>query len=420
MQPMPKPRNPLPACRFAGGVLMMVLVAVAMVPAAAAQDALYTVRGIDVTGKGPSRAAAKAAAIRAGEARAAQVLMQRLTEKPDHARLPTPDAATLERMIIGHSIARERATAKSYSARLTFRFRPAEVRRVLAAAGIAHVEGPGRPALLLAVWQQEDILVLWDDPNPWREAWRWVKKTGRYAKIQRPSGGLTDLRLISAKQAAAMDPQALTRIAARYKAGRVLVALARVRGPQVQINVRLFRVGAGRAARLGDYESANSRAALTRVAEKIIDDHDAAFRKTAIVPAGPLNKLTVRAPLQGLSYWVRLRESLGRLRLIRRQRILSLTPGMAVMEVSYAGRLDQLRAALQDQDIALVKAGIPGQDEVWEMRLRAGGAGSPRSARDENGDRRGDPRAPRDRRDRNDRDDRSGDPVRPRRPDRAE
>ena len=100
------------------------------------------------------------------------------------------------------------------------------IRQLLRSAGIAFSENPGKPVVVVPVFQDGDKLVLWDDPNPWREAWGQAPAASGPAKLSLPLGGVGDLTAIDAEQARSGDAQALTDIAQRNGGDEALVALA--------------------------------------------------------------------------------------------------------------------------------------------------------------------------------------------------
>ena len=354
--------------------MAILLAAVALVASGmpAAAD-LYKVPGVAVDGRGKSAKEARAAAVAKGQAVALRRLLERLTLKRDHRRLPSPKGADIDGLIKGHEVESQRAGARRYRGKLAFIFHPAKVQALLRGADIAFLETGSKPVLVLAVWQKGDQTVLWDDPNPWREVWRHLDDTGRLVQFLRPGGSLSDIQAVSAKQAIALDTKALTTIAGKHGAATVLIAHATATGAQVAIDVRRFNSVTGKARLLKRYKTGASPAALRKAAARIAGEFEDVWKAANIVPTGATSSLTVRAPLEGLSYWVRLRDGLRQVRLIRRQRIVSLTPAMAVIQIGYAGGVRQLTEALRQNDLDLRKGAADGDTEVWELRLIVAG-----------------------------------------------
>src|SRR5207237_7299515 len=108
-----------------------------------------------------------------GQRRALTAVLERLSGGNPPAKPPRLDDKAITDMVASFEVANERMSAVRYVADYTFHFRPDEVDRVLQKAGIG-VAGeagaaPGKPLVVLPVYQSGAAAVLWDDPNPWRE-----------------------------------------------------------------------------------------------------------------------------------------------------------------------------------------------------------------------------------------------------------
>lgn len=347
-------RRPNVLLRLSAALFAAIVASVAPV---AAQDAsgVYRVEGVAVSAKGNSGEQAKNRALATGRRRAFDQLMRRITLPRDRARVPKPTAETLRDLVAGFEIEDETARATEYKGRVTFRFDKAEVEQLLRSADVGFVQGGARPALMLPVWQDGATPLLWDDPNPWRRAWRKVDPEIGAVSFAQPRGDLADLQAISGQQALRLDRQALAAIAERYNASVVLVSHARRENNGVRIRVMRFDVDARDVATVGTYESGGSDTALAATAKKIASAFEASWKTTNVVPTGPSSKLTVTAPLSGLAYWIRLRDTMARVPAVRDQRIVRLSPAAAEVELTYVGSLDDLRAALRQSGIELTE-----------------------------------------------------------------
>src|SRR5579883_3126567 len=84
------------------------LAAAGIRPALAQENSLFTVANVHVDASGASSTEALNAAIAQGRAKAFQILYRRLTRQADWGRQPALDAAGLQRLGRGYSIANER------------------------------------------------------------------------------------------------------------------------------------------------------------------------------------------------------------------------------------------------------------------------------------------------------------------------
>ena len=160
-----------------GGLMVML-----SPPIAAAQTAPYDVYEVvvpvDVTAK--SAATAKKEALTNGEVLAFSRLLERLTLLDELDRLPRLGSTGIATFVKDISVADEKTSGVRYLAKLTVRFKRREVRKLLMDLGISFAETRSKPALVLPVYQAAGALMLFDDPNPWREAWSGLSSRGKH------------------------------------------------------------------------------------------------------------------------------------------------------------------------------------------------------------------------------------------------
>ncbi|MBK1664128.1 hypothetical protein CKO38_02715 [Rhodospirillum rubrum] len=179
-----------------------------------------------MTAGSPTEARQKA--INDGQVKALRALLESLTTEGDHARLPAVTARDADAMVVDFGLANEKTAAKRYLATLNVRFNAAMVDRLLASSGIGHATTRNAPVLVLPVYQPQpsDLPQLWEDTNPWNEAWN--KQTGLSEGLVPLVLGLGDIEDISAldgKRALSADAAA-SGLAQRYGASDVLVLKA--------------------------------------------------------------------------------------------------------------------------------------------------------------------------------------------------
>ncbi len=361
--------------------------ALAVAPAsgiATAQD-VFEVSGVAVDVTAETAAAARARALASGEQRAFEILLDRLTLKSDIDRLPVLSAADRAELVQDLSVANEKTSAVRYLAELTFRFKPREVRRMLRDLAIDFAETPSKPVLVLPVYRAAGVVVLWDDPNPWRDAWSGIGGPDAVAGLvpmELPAGGLADIAAIGAEQAAAGDRTRLEALSERYGTSDVIVALAELAaapGGAPSISVTVNRYGesvseqaivSGVTGRPGEAVEAVLRRAAVQVADEIEDqwkaDNLIRFERSEIV--------AVVLPIKSLGDWVAARSRLRRVAVVDRIDLVLLSRDEARLDIRYLGDIDQLALALAQADLSLREEG-----GSWILELGSGGA-PPRAA----------------------------------------
>ena len=133
-----------------------------------------------------------------GQQRALMEVIEHLTGSTDQPKLPKLDDKAIRGMVDSFEVSDEKMSAVRYLANYTFHFRAAKVRQLLRSADIAFSSSPGKPVVVVPVFRDGDKSVLWDDPNPWREAWAQLPAASGTTRLSVPLGGLGDVSAIDA------------------------------------------------------------------------------------------------------------------------------------------------------------------------------------------------------------------------------
>lgn len=336
--------------------------AVAQAPPAG-QDDIFTVSdvAVDVTDATASQAREKA--LLEGQRQAFQKLMQRLATDTN-VRPPRLDEATMATLVRSIDVANERTSAVRYLATLTVRFNPATVRNVLGSAGVAFTETKARPVLVVPVYSVRGSTVLFDDRNPWREAWARRPARDTLVPLVVPLGDLRDIGDLDAKQAMAGDTAKLEAIARRYGAAEAVVAVAAVSldaitsKPTVALTVT--RHSGGMETTLVDSftgESADQAEALLAKAVDWVERELERLWKSenAIGPGQGERQITLAVPINSLAEWTEIRRRLSGIGLIQKAEVVQLTRQEGRIDVTFSGETGQLRSALAQRDLELVE-----------------------------------------------------------------
>jgi hypothetical protein len=341
---------------------------------AAGPDA-FTVAGVPVDATAANAVAAREAARLDGERRAIRILLERLTLASDQGRLPRVSDQALPNLVRDFEVAGERSSGVRYLAEYTFRFRPDGVRALLRNAGIPFTETLSKPVVVLPVLQRSDGgTVLWDDPNPWREAWANRTVPDGLVPFTVPLGDVEDIAAIDASRAIAADPAALAAIAARYDAGDALIAVATLQ-PTGELGVSLRRVVPGGGASVipaGTYKpnpdekpAAMMQRAVTASATAVAE----AWKHETMLDTSQQGTLTAQVPVGDLGDWIAVRNALSGIPAITGNDLVSLAKDGASVTLHYLGDPDRLRLALAQHDLAL-----SGGEGSWTLQRRGAGA----------------------------------------------
>jgi Uncharacterized protein conserved in bacteria (DUF2066) len=350
---------------------------------------------VKVDATADSAAAARAIARTDGQRHALQQVIGQLSGSTDLSKLPKLDDSAITNLVANFEVADEKMSTVRYLADYTFHFRPAKIRQLMRSANIAMADtATGNPAaagtqgpdaktpmpttaVIVPVYRDGDQLVLWDDPNPWREAWGQAPTAAGSTKLSVPLGGVSDLTAIDAEQASDGDPQALTDIAKRNGAEEALVTVASARhdGDRLaglDVAVKRYRLGQPIGSRREsiDAEPGESSNALFQRAISLVLADLAHGGGAAAPVAEKETSLSVTIPIESLGEWVGLRRKLVAVPGVHAVELLSLSRREAKVTIRFAGKPEQLKASL-----AQAQLDLGGTDPEW--RLTPGGvAGS--------------------------------------------
>ncbi len=350
-------------------------------PGRAAAD-VFTVEGVPLDATAATAARARDQALPAGQVAAFGRLMDRLVLSADRARVPALGYEAVSELVRDLELADERTSAVRYLARLTVRFRADAVRNFLRERGLIFAETRSKPLLVLPVLETAGALALWDDPNPWRAAWKQVPPSDGLVPLVLPEGDLQDVAAIGAEQAVRGDDRPLQAVARRYGAADVLTARAAMRFPESQVaeggtgpwlQVTLTRFGTvqleqTRVESFFPEEGEGMDALLARAAVSVARQIEEGWKRNNRLRFDIGDELAVEVPLRSLDEWLEIRSRLESIAFVRRSDLVVLTRRAAVLRLNFIGDEEQLRLALAQNDLTLE----PGAT-AWVLRMRAGG-----------------------------------------------
>lgn len=357
--------------------LLAVLGLVAAPALAQTADQAYSVSDVEVDVTAANAMQAREKAFDDVQRLAFRRLMDRLVAE-GQKRPPEPSARDIQSMVRDVIVESEKASAVRYIASFTVRFKPDSIRALLDGTGLSYVDSRRPPLVVVPVLVGTDGPLLWDDPNPWREAWARRPADGLVPFVV-PTGELEDVTLISAKQAVGRDSGALAALARRHGAMDVLVVTATVTaGPDTLPLVTVQSTGYGPAApRVGAVRVAAKAgetlpAVLARAADAVADAVVHAHKQLAAVPAGQeAGPVAAVVAISGMREWLQVRQRLSALPLIQRVEVVSLSRTEAAVILHASGAMPQVEQVLTQAGFTLT----PGEGG---LRLQPGFGGAPR------------------------------------------
>lgn len=350
--------------RSLGLVLAVAFVVLTAAAAPAAADAVdvFEVTGVAVDVTAETAAAAREQAHAEGEVRAFRRLLERLTLRADHARLPEFTKEDVDGYVQDFSVAEEKLSSVRYLARLNFRFKAEDVRAMLNDFAIPFAETVSKPVLVLPVFQAAGALILWDDPNPWRDAWLRRSDTRGLVPTMLPTGDLADIAAIGAEQAMDGDLQRLNAVAARYGASDTLVVFGVLRFDAANnrraLEVYFTRYGNQLREQTEVMTFAQEKVEtvpqlLARAAKeltRIVEDN---WKRDNLLQFTQAGVIATVVPIAGIDDWLAVRRRLRGVAVVRRAEMVLLSLDEVRVNLHYLGDPGQLALALEQADLRL-------------------------------------------------------------------
>ena len=336
------------------------------VPAAAQQRDVYEVRDVVVDVTAETAAKAREQALAEGQAEAFRRLLKRLTLRAENERLPDLDAEEITTYVKDFSVASEKVSAVRYLAHLNYRFKSGEIRSLLNDFDLRFAETVSKPVLVLPVYQDAGALMLWDEPNPWREAWGALPDTQSLVPTLLPVGDLADIAAIGPEQAMEGDLQRLNAIAKVYGASDTLVVFGVMRVDAARarriLEVYFTRYGTQlqeqtEVMNFNQNDGETVSGLLARAARELTVIVEENWKRDNILEFGRAGLIAAVIPIAALRDWLEVRSRLKGIAVIQRAELVLLSQTEARVNLHFIGKTGQLMLALEQVDLSLSEEG---------------------------------------------------------------
>lgn len=353
-------------------MVALVIVCVGLPGVLRAQEDPFTVRNVEVDVTADTATAAREQAIAEAQSKAFDRLIARLATQGQAKTVPTPQGKALDELVRDFEVDSEKVSAVRYLATFTVRFKPNAIRALLRTENVTFTETASKPLLVLPLYRAEGALILWDDPNPWREAWARLGPTDGFVPLTIPNGDIADVRDIGPEQALARDPERTQTIARRYGASGVLLAFATlrmdVRSGKPTLDVTATRIGPVLPEQtlvfsFGDQPTVQEL--LDKAVDAVRKGVEDAWKRDNVLRFDAPQTLTIDVPIANLGDWIEVRKRLAAVPFVTKTEIVSLSRKAAVLSLTFPGDPQQLAAALVQRDLALTQTG-----NAWTLSKR--------------------------------------------------
>jgi len=332
---------------------------------------IFEVKGVPVDVTAENAAKARGEALARGQDEAFRRLLERLTLEEDADRLPEPGGMDVTEFVSDFSVSGEKTSTVRYLAKMNVRFKPAPVRGLLRTLGVRFAETPSKPILVLPIYQTAGGSSLWEESNPWRNAWNLRRPREGLVHLALPLGDLADISALNVEQAMRGDVDRLTGLAVRYNAGDTIVAFARsglaAGGTGRRIDVSVTRFSARSEPEtdliaLNQQPGESEAALLVRAADAVAARLEDTWKRENLLIHDGQGVTAVTVPITNLKDWLDVKRRLQKVSLVRSLEMVLLSLDEVRINLHFVGAPEQLRTALGQADLSLVR-----EDEEWVL-----------------------------------------------------
>ena len=336
---------------------------------ALAQNSLFTVEDITVDVTAENSVEAQDQAFDQAQRDAFLALAKRMVSEGQTQNVKIPDPITLSTMIKDYEVTNEKLSAVRYVGTYTFRFRESAVSRLFSSSGVTYTETRSKTLLVLPILQRSNKKTIWAEDNLWLQAWSRNTFSSTLVPVEVPIGDLADIADINDQNPLRYERVSLNRMLNRYKAKEAAIMIA-IPDPafaaqrshddiaQGQLRVSIYRTDRARAEPVQDlFLKAKNGETVRNLYDRGVQSGYKALqkdwkRKTSH-SAAQAKGYTVRVPLQNLTQWVQIRQSLARVSGLNTITVLSMKPVEAHVGFIFRGDENRLRSALSSASLQL-------------------------------------------------------------------
>ena len=325
----------------------------------------FTIKQVEISRSAANSELSRVEALEAAQEAAFKQLLESITLPQDRSRIPDLSSQGISNLVAGYEVADEKVGEKTYKASFTVTFDRKKVEGFLNGLGVTFVENVSPSVLVLPIFQKGSEVLLWEKANIWRDAWAKASSTQKTLPLVVPLGDLEDITLVGVEDAFSGQFSALSKLAKKYDAGRVLIAEAVyeeepvTKRPTLEVILRVVQketildrskhtyngqVGMDKKVLL----ERSAKEAIVRVAESL--------KNTAIQQSGESKdeqQITVDIPINNIAQWHRLKKDITKVQGVKAMRVENIASNRARATLTNQGDFSTLTYFLHQSGYVL-------------------------------------------------------------------
>lgn len=343
--------------------LLLLAGAVAFSLPAMAED-VFTVSSVKVDVTAENAVAAREKAFTEAQTDAFMALAEQLLGEEEIKTYAAPDITTIASIIKDFEITDEQISAVRYIGTYTFRFDGPSVRKYFNMTGKRYTDVASRPVLVLPFHVSGTRNILWQDDNPWLQAWYRSDAKGGLVPVTVPIGDIRDIGDINDDEALTFRADSLGNMLERYQAGEAIVLMA-TPGPldagsvPTDLSIAIYRTDRGapefvQTLKIMPDANSTANALYDKAVKAVLTTFTRNWKeKTVVDPGQGSSSIEAHVRFSTMQQWVETRMALQRVQGVSDMKVLSVTPREALVNLQYEGNETRLRLALAQSGLIL-------------------------------------------------------------------
>ena len=271
-------------------------------------------------------------------------------------------------LISGYSIENEKFTKKRYSASITVNLDLKKIKNYLNVNNVPYFLDQGPRVLIIPVVKFNDRTILWDDPNPWFNAWMERPLDSNLTNLLLPLGEVEDLITLSAKDADDLTDYKIRNIAAKYNADEVLILKLSIEKENdfYNLNLLAFEGLKGKPLFLDDLsykKEISFEKTVLNLANAFTKRYDDIWVRENIERLQLETITQVRLKYNSFADWIKIKNSLLDSNQLSFLKVLKISNSDATIMIKFLSK-EKLIDDLEEKDI-----NINTQGEIWIISI---------------------------------------------------
>lgn len=342
---------------------------------------IYTIYSISMDERASTSSRASREALRKAQRLGLEKLFRKIIREEDHEKLPQLIDGQVSDLVNGIEIANEKSSPGRYIADFTVHFSRDKIYNFLSVLEIPFAETLSKPVSLLAVYEQDGAIVLWEKNNPWREAWLSYDTVNNLVPIQIIEPSLAHRMAISAWQAQQGNQDLLQKFADQKDVRKLYVMSAVIdrdlASGRVVLDLTIFKndddLPGFKTTVLAEPGNKDQTVLFDEAIKQATYWLDNRWKEKVMIHFGISSHLKVKIKFDRSEDWFEIKKKLESISLIRKIIYKNFTTAAAEVEIEHSGDVEQIILTLDQENLLLteqIESLEMTGDYLWVLTLK--------------------------------------------------